>query len=118
MLELLGHAVVEPEALANAFPWLRELSPRALAQVQTEARYAGYLHRQTADIRSFRREEGVSLEEVDFAAIGGLSTELRSKLELHRPGSLGAASRIQGMTPAALGAIAAHLRRRSPSRAA
>ena len=118
VLELLGHAVVEPEALANAFPWLRELSPRALAQVQTEARYAGYLHRQTADIRSFRREEGVSLEDVDFAAIGGLSTELRSKLELHRPGSLGAASRIQGMTPAALGAIAAHLRRRSPSRAA
>ena len=118
VLELLGHAVVEPEALADAFPWLRHLAPRTLAQVQTEARYAGYLHRQNADIRSFRREEGVSLEDVDFAGIGGLSTELRSKLDLHRPSSVGAASRIQGMTPAALGAIAAHLRKRAPGRAA
>ena len=118
VLELLGHAVVEAEALADAFPWLRELTPRALAQIQTEARYAGYLHRQNADIRSFRREEGVSLEDVDFSGIGGLSTELRSKLDLHRPSSLGAASRIQGMTPAALGAITAHLRKRSSSCAA
>ncbi len=118
VLELLGHAMVEPEAVADAFPWLLDLTPRALAQVQTEARYAGYLHRQNADIRSFRREEGVSLEGMDFSAIGGLSTELRSKLDLHRPSSLGAASRIQGMTPAALGAITAHLRKRSSSRAA
>ena len=118
VLELLGHAAVSPEALAEAFAWLRDLPPRVLAQVQTEARYAGYLGRQTAEISSFRREEAVSLEAVDYCAIGGLSAELRSKLDLHRPASLGAASRIQGMTPAALGAIVAHLRKRISSRAA
>ena len=118
VLELLGHSVVGQEALADAFPWLRELPCRALTQVQTEARYAGYLPRQSADIRNFQREEAVSLDEVNFYAIGGLSAELRSKLDLHRPASLGAASRIQGMTPAALGAIAAHLRKRVSSRAA
>ena len=118
VLELLGHAAVDPEAMMTAFPWLQQVPPRALALVQTEARYAGYLHRQNADIRSFQREEGVSLENIDFSEIGGLSTELRSKLTLHTPASLGAASRIQGMTPAALGAIAAHLRKRAVNRAA
>ena len=118
VLELLGHAVVAPEALANAFPWLRDIPTRVFIQVQTEARYAGYLHRQNADISSFRREEAVSLQDTDFAAIGGLSTELRSKLELHRPASVGAASRIQGITPAGLGAIAAHLRKRAGGQAA
>jgi len=118
VMDLLGHPAVEPGALATAFPWLLELSPLVLAQVHTEARYAGYLHRQGADIRNFRREEGVSLEAVDFGAIGGLSTEMRSKLDMHQPASLGAASRIQGMTPAALGAIAAYVRNRVPRRAA
>ena len=109
---------MSPPSLAAAFPWLGNLPPRALTQIQTEARYAGYLHRQNADIRSFQREEAVSLEQVDFGVIGGLSSELRSKLDLHRPTSLGAASRIQGMTPAALGAIAAYLRKRAPNLAA
>jgi tRNA uridine 5-carboxymethylaminomethyl modification enzyme len=118
VLELLGHDAVAPDALTDFFPWLTDLPPRARFQLQTEARYAGYLHRQTADIRSFQREEAVSLLDVDFAGIGGLSAELRSKLNQHRPSSLGAASRIQGMTPAALGALAAYLRKRVPGRAA
>jgi len=81
-------------------------------QLETEAVYAGYLSRQAADIRGFRREEALALDDgVDYAAIGGLSAELRDKLEAARPASLGAASRVQGMTPAALAAILAHVRK-------
>jgi tRNA uridine 5-carboxymethylaminomethyl modification enzyme len=109
---LLGHQDLGPEALATAFPWLDELAPRALEQVRSEARYGGYLPRQQAEIRSFQREEAVDLSDVVFAAVGGLSAELRSKLEGQQPQSLGAAARIQGMTPAALAAIAAHVRKR------
>lgn len=113
VLELLGHVAIKPEALAGAFPWLREIPPRAMAQLQTEALYTGYLHRQNADIRNFQREEEVSLVDVDFSAIGGLSAELRTKLEAQIPASFGAASRIQGMTPSAMGAISAYVRKQS-----
>ena len=92
------------------FPWLAALPPRVLSQIETEARYAAYLRRQETDIRGFRREEGLLLHDTDFAKIGGLTTELRDKLTRQRPASLGAASRIQGMTPAALAALVAHVR--------
>lgn len=96
---------------ASVFSWLGELSPRVFNQVQTQGRYAGYLRRQDADIRGFRRQESVSLDQVAFEAIGGLSAESRETLIRHRPASLGAAARLQGMTPAALAAVAAHVRR-------
>ncbi len=110
--DLLGHDGLSAERLSAPFPWLREVPPRALAQIETEARYAGYLRRQDADIRAFRREESVPLDDVVYDQIGGLSAEVRDKLNRHRPASLGVASRLQGMTPAALAAIAAHLRQR------
>ncbi|MGE0222378.1 MAG: tRNA uridine-5-carboxymethylaminomethyl(34) synthesis enzyme MnmG [Acetobacteraceae bacterium] len=113
VLDLLGHDGVGWDALARAFPWLRDVPERAASQLRTEARYAGYLQRQEADIRITRREEAVSLQDVAFDRIGGLSNELRDKLLRVRPGSLGAAARIQGMTPAALASIAAHLRKRN-----
>lgn len=109
--ELLGLTDVEPEAVTAGFPWLRDLPAHVLTQLQTEARYAGYLHRQDADIKSFRRDEHVSLMEVDFAGVAGLSAELRDRLGRVRPASVGAAARVQGMTPAALAALLAHLRR-------
>jgi tRNA uridine 5-carboxymethylaminomethyl modification enzyme len=80
--------------------------------MRAEAVYGGYLHRQQAEIRGFSREEAVSLDGVAFDRIGGLSAEIRDKLCTVRPASFGAAARIQGMTPAALAAIAAHLRKR------
>jgi tRNA uridine 5-carboxymethylaminomethyl modification enzyme len=112
VLELLGRDEQSAERLAAAFPWLREIPSRALTQVANQARYAGYLRRQEADIRAFQREEAVPLSDVAFDQIGGLSAEVRDNLTRHRPASLGAASRIQGITPAALAAIAAHLRKR------
>jgi tRNA uridine 5-carboxymethylaminomethyl modification enzyme len=118
VLELAGYDGVEWPVLTAAFPWLRDLPRRTAEHLRTEARYGGYLQRQEADIRGFRREEGVSLDGVSFEQIGGLSAELLDKLTRVRPASLGAASRIQGMTPTALAAIAAHLRRRGVVRAA
>jgi tRNA uridine 5-carboxymethylaminomethyl modification enzyme len=118
VLEMLGYEGVNLVALAKAFPWLQEASPRILSQLQTEGRYAGYLPRQLADIRACRREESVELINVAFEDIGGLSRELLEKLITAQPTSLGAASRIQGMTPAALAAIATYVRRRAVSREA
>ena len=118
VFELLGHRDVGLKSLATAFPWLREVPLRALSQLQTEVRYDGYLPRQIADIRSSQREEAVELHGVAFEEIGGLSAELTAKLMHSQPGSLGAASRIQGMTPAALAAISAHVRKRRGARAA
>ena len=112
VFELLGYPDTEFAAVAAAFPWLNAVPHRAMAQLLTQVRYEGYLPRQQADIRSFRRDEAASLEGVLFAEIGGLSSELRSKLIETQPASLGAAARIQGITPAALAALAAHARKR------
>jgi tRNA uridine 5-carboxymethylaminomethyl modification enzyme len=66
-----------------------------------------------ADIRAFRRDEALHLPaDLDYGAIGSLSTEIRDKLAAVRPGTLGAAGRIPGVTPAALAALLAHVRRR------
>ena len=112
VVELSGYDGVPWEALVGAFPWLREVPARAAAQMRAEGLYGGYLHRQQGEIRGFAREEAVSLQGVVFEGVGGLSAELRDKLNAVRPASFGAAARIQGMTPAAMAALAAHLRKR------
>ena len=109
--ELVGYPDIGLELVASAFPWIHDIGRRVLGQLRTEARYEGYLSRQQADIRSFQREEAVGLEGVTFSEIGGLSAEITTKLLRVQPSSLGAAARIQGMTPAALSAIAAHVRK-------
>jgi tRNA uridine 5-carboxymethylaminomethyl modification enzyme len=111
VFELLGHPDISPDTLATAFTWLRQVPSRAFQQLQTEVRYDGYLPRQRADIRAFQREEAAALGDIAFSAIGGLSAEITAKLNQAKPGSLGAAARIQGMTPAALAAIAAYVRK-------
>jgi len=112
VVELSGYDGVPWEALARAFPFLAEAPAKAVAQMRAEAVYGGFLHRQQAEIRGFAREEAVSLDSVAFEHIGGLSAEIRDKLTAVRPASFGAAARIQGMTPAALAALAAYLRKR------
>ena len=112
VVELSGYDGVPWSDLTGAFPFLLAAQPRAVAQMRAEALYGGYLHRQQVEIRGFAREEAVSLSGVAFDRVGGLSAELRDKLTAVRPESFGAAARIQGMTPAALAAIAAHLRKR------
>jgi tRNA uridine 5-carboxymethylaminomethyl modification enzyme len=98
--------------IRQAFPMLADLPSRVYDSLETEARYAAYLDRQEAEIRSFRRQEDIQLPpDFDVTDLGGLSAELRSKLTEQRPRSLGAAARIPGMTPAALAVILAGLRK-------
>ena len=112
VLDLAGNDSVAWPVLCAAFPWLAELPARTAEQLRTDARYAGYLHRQQAEVRMSRREDGVDLGGILFEEIGSLSNEIREKLNKIRPESLGAAARIQGMTPAALASIAAFVRKR------
>ena len=81
--------------------------------MEIEAHYAGYLERQEADILAFRKDEGLRLPaDLDYAAVPSLSNEARQKLALARPASLGAASRIPGVTPAAVLALLRYVKRR------
>ena len=118
VLELAGNDAIGWPRLCAEFPWLATLPARTAEQLRTDARYAGYLHRQQAEFRLSRREDGVGLADVAFEDVGGLSAEIREKLNRSRPDSLGAASRMQGMTPAALASIAAFVRKRQAARTA
>jgi tRNA uridine 5-carboxymethylaminomethyl modification enzyme len=109
---LLGYPGVTLERLAVLWPKLRSVPIELAEQIEIEGLYAGYLARQEADIHAFRREEALTLPRgLDFGAIGGLSAEIRSKLTQVRPATLGAASRIPGITPAALVALLRHVQR-------
>jgi tRNA uridine 5-carboxymethylaminomethyl modification enzyme len=110
---LLGYPDVNMGVLARLWPELSEIEPEVAMQLETEAQYSGYLERQEADIRSFKRDESLEFTpDLDFHAIAGLSNEVRSKLDECRPATLGAAARISGITPAALTALLGHVRRR------
>jgi tRNA uridine 5-carboxymethylaminomethyl modification enzyme len=111
-LELLGNQSLDTETLLRAFPTLGAFSARVQTQLRYDGLYAQYAERQRKEIQGFRREEHVRFAPgLNYATIGSLSAELRGKLEQIRPASLGAAARIEGMTPAALAALSSHARR-------
>ena len=88
--------------------------PEIAEQLTIDSRYEGYLSRQRGDIAAYRRDEALDLPaDLDYGAIGSLSTEVRQKLEANRPATLGQAARISGVTPAALVALLKHVRRRA-----
>jgi tRNA uridine 5-carboxymethylaminomethyl modification enzyme len=109
--ELLAYPDVDLAVLHRIWPELAGIEPRIAEQVTTDAKYAVYLARQSADIESSRRDEAVALPSMDYGALAGLSNELREKLDLARPATLGQAARIDGMTPAALTLILAEAKR-------
>lgn len=112
--DLLSHAGIDLPRLREIWPELGDLSADVAGQLGIEALYARYLDRQEADIRAFRRDEALELGgDLDYAAISGLSNEVRDKLIRTRPATLGQAARISGVTPAALTLLLAHVRRRS-----
>lgn len=82
---------------------------RVVQYLEAEALYQGYLPRQAAEIRRFRSEEALDLRSIHYDQVGGLTMEARVRLAQHRPASLGAAGRLEGITPAAISAILAHL---------
>ncbi len=98
-------------SLTRIWPQLADLAPQIVEQLEIDAQYAGYLDRQDADIVAFRRDEGRALPaSLDYSAVIGLSNEVRQKLEAIRPATLGQASRIEGVTAAALTLVLAHVK--------
>ncbi len=111
--ELLAYPDLSWDKLATLWPELVGLNAGIAEQLEIDSRYQGYLERQDADIRAFRRDEALVIpDDLDFRALPGLSTEVVSKLERARPASLAAAARISGVTPAALTALLTFVRRR------
>ncbi len=110
---LLAYPDIDWARLCAVWPELSDLSVDIAEQIEIDALYAGYLDRQQSDILAFRRDEAVRIPvDFDYGAVGGLSNEAREKLERTRPETLGQASRIEGVTPGALTAVLAHVKRR------
>ncbi|MHA7775636.1 tRNA uridine-5-carboxymethylaminomethyl(34) synthesis enzyme MnmG [Roseibium sp. M-1] len=117
--DLLSYPDVTFERLTAVWPELAEVDPGIAEQVATDALYAVYLDRQSADIEALKRDEALGIPDgFDYEAITGLSNEVRQKLIDIRPATLGQASRMDGMTPAALTLILSHLKRQSQRGAA
>ncbi len=116
--ELLRRPDVSYEDLFKLLPELEPVADPAVAeQVTIQAKYAGYIDRQRDEIeRSLRHESTVIPEEFDYAAVRGLSAEVAEKLARNRPATLGHASRIPGVTPAAISLLLVHLKKRSNSK--
>ena len=109
--ELLAYPEIEWETLGGIWPELSAIDPSIAVHLEIDAKYDVYLKRQTADVDAFRRDEGLALTDIDYADVPGLSNEARTKLEAARPRTVGQAGRLDGLTPAALGILAAYLRR-------
>jgi tRNA uridine 5-carboxymethylaminomethyl modification enzyme len=115
-MDLLAIPEVDLARLRGIWPEIGPVSPAVAAQVEVEARYATYVRRQEQEVVAFRREEAAELPEIDFDGVAGLSNEVREKLKMVRPRSVGQASRIEGMTPAALSLLLASTRRGADGR--
>jgi tRNA uridine 5-carboxymethylaminomethyl modification enzyme len=109
--ELLAYPDIGWAETTRIWPELAAIEASIAVHLEIDAKYDVYLQRQLADVAAFRRDEGLLLTDIDFGAVPGLSNEARSKLEASRPRTVGQAGRIDGMTPAALGILAAYLRR-------
>jgi tRNA uridine 5-carboxymethylaminomethyl modification enzyme len=114
-LELLRRPEVSYETLLRIAGLGGRLDRDAAAELETEVKYEGYVRRQAEAIERFRRmEDSLIPEALDFAQVGGLSTEVRERLTKVRPRSLGQAARMPGITPAAVALLAVHLRSGRP----
>jgi tRNA uridine 5-carboxymethylaminomethyl modification enzyme len=114
LVQLLAYPSIGFEELAKIWPQIGDWAPAVREQLEIDAAYAGYLDRQAADAEAFRRDEDLRLPaDLDYAGVGGLSNEVREKLAAVRPLTLGQAARIEGVTPGALTALLAHVRRRA-----
>jgi tRNA uridine 5-carboxymethylaminomethyl modification enzyme len=116
--ELLAYPEIGWAEVRAIWPELAAVDPSIATHLEIDAKYDVYLKRQTADVDAFRRDEGLILTDVDYADVPGLSNEARTKLEAARPRTVGQAGRLDGLTPAALGILAAYLRREARKRVA
>ena len=110
--DLLAFPGVTLETFVPVRPEIAGWSAQVRQQVEIDAGYAGYLDRQASDAAALRHEEALALPvDLDYAAIGSLSNEVREKLTLIQPRTLGQAGRIEGMTPGALTALLSHVKK-------
>jgi tRNA uridine 5-carboxymethylaminomethyl modification enzyme len=110
--ELLGYPTIGWSTLSAIWPELGDVPTGIIEQLEIDGRYAGYIERQEADIRAFRRDEALRLPgDLDYNTVGSLSSEVRGKLQAAQPETLGAAARVSGVTPAALVALLRFVRR-------
>ena len=116
-MEYLAYNTISFEDLKQVWPELSDISEPIAEQMEIDAQYAGYLDRQKADIEALRKDEALRLpSDLDYAVVGGLSNEVRVRLETVRPVTLGQAGRIEGMTPSALTALLRYVRRGQASK--
>ena len=115
--ELLAYPDYGWDDVNRIWPELSAIAPGIATHLEIDAKYDVYLKRQTADVKAFRRDEGLLLEDIDYDDVPGLSNEARAKLGRLRPRTVGQAGRLDGITPAALGILAAYIRRESRKRA-
>ena len=115
--DLLSYPGISSADLARIWPRFADFDKKTVSQLETDAKYAVYLSRQAADVESYRRDESLVLsEDLDYSELPGLSNEVRHKLQTHRPRTVGHASRLDGITPAALTLLVAHLHRERSER--
>jgi tRNA uridine 5-carboxymethylaminomethyl modification enzyme len=113
IFDLIGHQAVGLEKVLETWTEFKAVEQGIQKQIAIEAMYSGYLDRQNAEIREFRKEEDVKIpSDIDYHALPSLSNEMRAKLTKHQPVSLGAASRIPGVTPAAISALMHEIKKR------
>ncbi len=108
---LMSYNDVSRESILKLFPEINKFESKIYEQVEIESRYAGYIKRQLADIEVFKKDENLKLrDDIDYHKIGGLSREMTDRLSKIRPTTIGEASRITGVTPAAITAILGYLK--------
>jgi tRNA uridine 5-carboxymethylaminomethyl modification enzyme len=111
-LDYLAYPGIDFAAIQEAWPEFEDVPGTLAQQISIEALYAGYIERQKADVAAMRADESLALPRgLDYGEIGGLSNEVRLKLEAVRPETIGQASRIEGVTPGALAALLGHVRK-------
>lgn len=111
-LDLLRYPNIEFAQIANVWEEVRAVPANLLQSIKAEAMYNGYMQRQDAEIKDFRKEENIKIpSEIDYSIVASLSNEVRAKLENVRPANIAAASRISGVTPAAIGALMFHIKK-------
>jgi tRNA uridine 5-carboxymethylaminomethyl modification enzyme len=110
--ELLSYPNIAMSDLARVWPRFAELDSKIAEQIEIDAKYDVYLSRQAADVAAYRRDESFTLpDDLDYEGMRGLSNEAKQKLQQNRPRTIGHASKIDGITPAALTLLVAHVKR-------
>ena len=111
LFTLIGCDNVSRETIFNIAPELKDITDDVYEQISIESKYSGYMKRQLNDIEIFKKDENLKIrKDIDYSLVGGLSREMVAKLEKYRPETLGEASRISGVTPAAIIAILSYMK--------